>query len=91
MNNDIRISKQISDVDATILHKTNKGISFAQKVGNTISYINIPNHPHQEFKFFYNPSSISNEERKRILEKRQMSKMLFNREAAAVTEIDDDV
>jgi hypothetical protein len=43
------------------------GISFVIRRGNSIEYVNIPTLPQQKHKYFYNPSSLTAEERKRIL------------------------
>lgn len=42
------------------------GISFVIQRGNNIEYVNIPTLPQQKHKYFYNPSSLTTEERKRI-------------------------
>ena len=48
--------------------KINKGISFAIVHGNSIEYVHIPTLPEQKHKYFFNPSHLTAEERKRILE-----------------------
>jgi len=48
--------------------KMNKGISFAIVHGNNVEYVHIPTLPEQQHKYFFNPSHLTAEERKRILE-----------------------
>ena len=64
-----RLKNQIESVDKSTLHKQHKGISFVRLINNTIEYINIPNVPAQTFRYFYNPSKLSKEEREKIKNK----------------------
>ena len=48
--------------------KINKGISFVICNGNTVEFVHIPTLPEQKHKYFFNPSHLTAEERKRILE-----------------------
>ncbi len=64
-----RLKNQIESVDKSTLHKQHKGISFVRLINNTIEYINIPNAPGQTFRYFYNPSKLSKEEREKIKNK----------------------
>lgn len=63
-----RLKNQIESVDKSTLHKQHKGISFVRLINNTIEYINIPNVPGQTFRYFYNPSKLSKEEREKIID-----------------------
>lgn len=56
--------------------KHNKGISFALYHGNHVEYVNIPNHPLQNFKYFENTSHLTNAERQAIYSKRNEIKLL---------------
>jgi hypothetical protein len=50
------------------------GISFVLIHGNNIEYANIPTLPIQKFKYFFNPSHLTAEERKRILQGQSLKK-----------------
>jgi hypothetical protein len=60
------------------------GISFVIQRGNSIEYANIPTTPHQKHKYFYNPSSLTAEERKRILTGQLL-------QAKVISDADDDI
>jgi hypothetical protein len=51
------------------------GVSFVLIHGNTIEYVNIPSVPEQRFKYFFNPSHLTAEERKRILQGQSLQKV----------------
>jgi hypothetical protein len=86
-----RIQVQIASIDDQLKHKTNKGISFVRKNGNHIEYINIPNVRQQTFRYFYNPSKLTNDERKRLLEKRKTVIEFFEKPIKSTFEIENDL
>ena len=59
--------------------KHSKGISFALYHGNHVEYVNIPNHPLQNFKYFENTSHLTNAERQAIYSKRNEIKLLTSK------------
>lgn len=68
----VKTTKSAFDVQMKITDeelKGKKGISFVRFKGNSVEYIGIPNVPAQTFKFFYNPSKLSNSERQQLREK----------------------
>lgn len=85
-----RIQKQIESVDEQLKGKTHKGISFVRRNGNNIEYVNIPNDPQQNFKYFYNPSKLTAEQRKEIREKGMLIKTLLLPEIQKIP-VDDDL
>lgn len=67
----IKTTKSVFDTQVDTADKSakmNKGISFAIVHGNSIEYVHIPTTAEQKFKYFFNPSHLTAEERKRILE-----------------------
>jgi len=54
------IQMDIADKEA----KHHKGVSFVRIHGNQIDYVHVKTTPEQRFKFFYNPSKLSPEERR---------------------------
>lgn len=69
--------------------KSKKGISFVIRKGNQIDYINIPNVPEQTFKYFYNPSKLSVNERTKSIEQRIIGQKILFPEKRIVTIIED--
>lgn len=69
--------------------KTAKGISFVIIKGNSVEYAHIPTTPDQKFKYFYNPSKLSNEERKSFEQRIMLQKILTPQKS--VVEIADDL
>jgi len=53
-------------------------ISFARKIGNTIEMVTIPTTSFQKFHYFYNPSKLTTEERKKKYEKEITRSLLLD-------------
>ena len=48
--------------------KTKNSVSFVIRRGNSIEYASIPSLPEQKFRYFFNPSHLTAEERKLFLQ-----------------------
>lgn len=57
---------QVASVEASILHKEHKGITFAQLSGNNLTYVNIPSVPAQRFIYLENTSKLTREQREAL-------------------------
>jgi hypothetical protein len=55
--------------------KTKNSISFVIRRGNSIEYASISTLPEQKFKYFFNPSHLTAEERRRYLEGKTIQKV----------------
>ena len=53
-------------------------ISFARRIGNSIEMVTIPTTSFQKFRYFYNPSKLTEEERKKKYEKEITRSLLLD-------------
>jgi len=77
-----KTTKSLFDIqidNASKTHKSVRGICFTMRRGNSIEYVNIPNHPYQTFKYFENTSHLTNVERQAIYKKRNEIKVLITK------------
>jgi hypothetical protein len=62
------------------------GISFAILNGSNLEYANIPTCPDQKFKYFFNPSKLTAEERKQ----KMLGKIIISKPIVKAEDIDDE-
>lgn len=88
----VKTTKSPFDIQMDIADKAlkhTKGINFVRMNGNNIEYVNIPNSPDQTFKYFYNPSKLTAEERSKTIEQRIIAQKILHPEKSVVSIIED--
>jgi hypothetical protein len=66
----------VFDLQIKQADKTKDSISFVIRRGNSIEYATILTLPEQKFKYFFNSSHLTAEERKRILQGKEVVKVV---------------
>jgi hypothetical protein len=88
----VKTTKSPFDIQVDIADKAlkhNKGVNFAIVKGNKVEYIHVPNAPEQTFKYFYNPSKLTAEDRKKTIEQRIIAQKILHPEKSVVSIVED--